>query len=348
MLNQPDRDRMKPPVSDPLRQEHLVLVADVGGTYLRLGLARNHALIAPACHFEREGFPDLESACTRFLNDQTGGERLDGASIAAAGPLKDGCIELTNAGWRIEPPRLASALGLDPSRVKLLNDFEAMAWALPRLASHDRADIPGGSYSRQGKPAPTGHPQGHQAILGPGTGLGVAALLQTEAGYRPLATEGGHASFAPETRFEHTVAARAVQRYGRASWERVLSGPGLVLLYEAALQDSDPRTTSKIDHPGDVLKACAQGDTHALLAANTFVALLGAFAGDLALLYNASGGITVGGGMMAALAQAVPLEGMRERFEAKGRFAPWLQQIPLQRVVTPFMELRGAAAAYCH
>ncbi len=339
---------MNLPVPQPLRREHLVLVADVGGTYLRLGLARNHALIAPASHFERERFPDLESACARFLNEQPAGVRPDGASIAAAGPLKDGCIELTNAGWRIEPLRLASAIGLHPSRVKLLNDFEAMAWALPQLESHDRAVIPGGAFSRRGDPAPTGHPQGHQAILGPGTGLGVAALLKTEAGYRPLATEGGHASLAPETRFERVVAERAVQRYGRASWERVLSGPGLVLLYEAALHDSDARATPSIDHPGNVLQACVQGDAHALLAAQTFVALLGAFAGDLALLYNASGGITVGGGMMAALAQAVPLEGMRERFEAKGRFAPWLQQIPLQRVVTPFMELRGAAAAYCH
>ena len=338
---------MNMPESSANRHEHLVLVADVGGTYLRMGLARNHALLAPAVRFERTQFADLESACLRFLKEQSPGLCPEGASIAAAGRLQDGCIELTNAGWRIEPDRIASAIGLHPSRVRLLNDFEAMAWALPLLEAHDRVDIVGGAHHRQGLSPPPGDPRGHRAILGPGTGLGVAAMLNTQAGFTPLATEGGHASLAAETPFEQAVVKLAVQRYGRASWERVLSGPGLVLLHEAALHESGSDPSPALREPADVLAACARGEPRALRASHTFVELLGAFAGDLALLYNASGGVVIGGGMMASLAQSVSLDGMRTRFEAKGRFSGWLEQIPLQRVVTPFVELRGAAAAYC-
>lgn len=333
--------------TDDKRGEHLVLVADVGATYLRLALARNGMLLAPASRFERERFPDFEAACSEYLHEAAQGLRLDGAAVAAAGRLDAGCIELTNAGWRIDPTRLASAFGLRTARVALLNDFEALAWALPALEAQERQAIPGGARQREGASAPAGAADGHRAVLGAGSGLGVAALLRGPQGWIPLATEGGHASFAPETVFEREVAALAVQRFGRASWERILSGPGLVLLHEAARMHGGLQAPEIDLAPSQVVQACRDGDEAARLAVRTFVELVGAFAGDLALLYNASGGVMVGGGVVSELAQVIPFDGMRIRFEAKGRFRAWLQEVPLERVVAPFAALRGAAIAYC-
>lgn len=334
------------PAPDDTRREHLVLVADVGATYLRLALARNGKLLMPATRLERERHADFESACSQYLHAAARGTRLDGAAVAAAGRLSEGCIDLTNAGWRIDPSVLASAFGLRTQRVTLLNDFEALAWSLPSLDAQEREDVPGRAHGRS-LVAGT-NPPGHRAVLGAGSGLGVAALLHTPiTGWTPLATEGGHASFAPETDFERTAAAVATARYGRASWERILSGPGLVLLHEAACLHLSRDGHEAGLTPEGVVAACRQGEATARLAVRSFVELLGAFAGDLALLYNASGGVMVGGGVVSELAQIVPFDGMGARFEAKGRFRSWLEQVPLQRIVAPFAALRGAAIAYC-
>jgi len=333
------------PAPDESRREHLVLVADVGATYLRLALARNGRLLVPARRLERERHADFESACSQYLHETARGTRLEGASVAAAGRVSDGCIELTNAGWRIDPGVLASAFGLRTQRVTLLNDFEALAWSLPSLDAQEREDIPGRARGRSLQAVD--RPSGHRAVLGAGSGLGVAALLHTPTGWTPLATEGGHASFAPETDFERAAADLARARFGRASWERILSGPGLVLLHEAACQHLSPGSAQSALTPEAVVAACREGEASARLAVRSFVELLGAFAGDLALLYNASGGVMVGGGVVAELAQVVPFDGMGMRFEAKGRFRGWLEQVPLQRIAAPFAALRGAAIAYC-
>lgn len=324
------------------RRDHLVLAADVGGTFVRFALARSGTLIGEPVRLERGGFPDLAAACRHWLGSAARGLRIDGAAIAAAGRVDDGRIAMTNAAWSIDPTALSAELGLRARRVTVLNDFAALAWALPSLAADELIAVPGGAALRDGI-APT-RGGGHRVVVGPGSGLGVAASVVTPGGTWPIASEGGHASCAATLPLERTAEAIAVRRFGRASWERLLSGPGLSLLHEAACVEAG--VAHHALEPAAVVTACGQGDAQATRATRTFVELLGAFAGDLALLYGAAGGVVVAGGIVPRIAEVMPLDRMRDRFEAKGRFAPWLQQVPLDRLASPFAALRGAALAY--
>lgn len=328
-----------------LRSDHLILVADVGGTYLRCALARAGAVLNAPVRLERDRHQSLAQACQHYLSDAARGLHLEGASIAAAGRKHDGRIEMTNARWGIDPAPLADALGLRRSRICLLNDFEALAWSLPALDAADRIAIPGGARALAGQGSPKGDPSGHRVVLGPGTGLGVAATLRMGDAWHALATEGGHTGFAPQTRFEQAIGDLARSRLGRVSWERVLSGPGLTLIHEACAQfRGTPWHTTTA---AGVVQACAQGDPIAVESVRTFIELLGTFAGDLALLYSSTGGVMLAGGVLTEIAAVMPLDAMRARFEDKGRFRPLLEAIPLDRIVADFAALKGAAMAYC-
>lgn len=323
---------------------HVVLVGDVGGTYARFALARDARLLSAPERVERARWPDLLSACRHYLHGQGGGPRIEGAAIAAAGRVQDGRIAMTNADWSIDPPGLAAGLGLRAERVLALNDFAALARVLPSLGTDEIGPVRGGARARSGAPPPPGSPHGNRVVLGPGTGLGVAATVRTAHGWQALASEGGHASCAPETPLERAAHALAARRFGRVSWERLLSGPGLALLHEAACLEAGAPLPQ--GGPAAVVQGCARGEPLATLAARTFIELLGAFAGDLALIYDAAGGVVVAGGVMPRLAEVMPLEGLRTRFEAKGRFADWLATVPLGLLSAPDAALRGAAIAY--
>ena len=333
-----------PEIATEDRGDHVVLVGDIGGTYARFALARNGRLLDVPQRVERAAFPDLASACRAHLAAHGGALRIDGAAIAAAGRVQNGRIAMTNADWSIEPAGLAAELGLRERRVLVLNDFGALAWSLPSLAADELLPVPGGGALRTGRAAPVADPAGHRVVLGPGSGLGVAALLHTAHGWQPLATEGGHASAAAESALEQAAVGLATARFGRASWERLLSGPGLALLHEAACAQADRPAPQ--GGAAAVLEACARGEAPALRAARCFIELLGAFAGDLALLFDATGGVVIGGGIVPRIAAVLPLDGLRTRFEAKGRFAGWLETVPVGMLASPFAALRGAAVAY--
>jgi glucokinase len=332
---------------DEDRSDHLVLVADIGGTYARFALARDGLLLNAPEKVERGRWPDLAGACRHYLSAIGTGLRIDGVAIAAAGRVQDGRIAMTNADWSIDPAQLAAELGLRARRVRVLNDFGALAWSLPALSASEILPVPGGAAVLAGRPAPSGAPLGNRVVVGPGSGLGVAALLHTGTGWLPLATEGGHVSFAPETPFEHAAEALAARRFGRVSWERILSGPGLALLHEAALLEAgEPGLAAQPRDAAAALEGCTRGEAAALRATRTFVELLGAFAGDLALLYDAAGGVVIAGGVVPRISAKIPLDGLRKRFETKGRFAPWLATVPVGVINAPFAALRGAAIAY--
>jgi glucokinase len=325
------------------RAEHRILVADVGGTFARFALARGGRLLGAPHEGPRDRWPDLASACRAVVDALAPGVHPDGVVIAGAGRVQDGRIEMTNACWAIDRGHLAAALGLPPARVVVINDFAALAVALPGLAASELGPATAGSRGTADGP-PAGRAAGHRVVVGPGTGLGVAALLRSADGWLPLATEGGHAGFAPQGAFEHAAAELALRRYGRASWERVLSGPGLALLHAVAREQAG--WPAAADDPAEVLAARARGEPPATAAVQAFVGMLGAFAGDLALLYDAAGGVVIAGGMVPRIAAVHPLDGLRERFEAKGRFRGWLEQVPLALLAAPHAALRGAAAAY--
>jgi glucokinase len=339
--------------TDPARTAHTILVADIGGTFARFALARGGALQGEPTHVARDAFADLAAACADFLAAHAGrqdgthpgaphGAAIDGAVVAAAGQVHDDRIEMTNADWSIDARALEAALGLSRGAVTVLNDFGALAWALPSLGAADLVPV-----GRSGRDSPSPLPDGTRVIVGPGTGLGVAAAIRTgtAAGWLPLATEGGHATFAPETDLERTAAGLAAARYGRVSWERVVSGPGLELLNDAArIQLALPPAPLSA---AEIVAAVARGDDPAAtLAVDGFVSLIGAFAGDLALLFNASGGVVIAGGVLPRIAAVRPIDTLRERFEDKGRFASWLQGVPTSLLAAPFAALRGAAMAY--
>ena len=332
------------PITHDERSEHVVLAGDVGGTFVRLVLARNGVLLGVPQELARERFTDLADACGDFLDRHGVGLRIDGISFGAAGRLQQGQIALTNGNWLIDPQSLADALGLRPGRVHLLNDFAALAWALPTLHADELIAAPGSVAELAGRGRPIGSIDGNRVVVGPGTGLGVAAMIRSAGRWHPLATEGGHVSFAAETPFEFAAAQLAAARFGHVSWERLLSGPGLALLRDAALIEAG-RVPDTLDS-AMVIETLGRADAASLRAARSFIELLGAFAGDLALLYEASGGVVIAGGIMPRLARVLPLEGLCTRFEAKGRYRPWLAGIPLDLMASPWASLRGAATAY--
>jgi len=284
------------------RSEHVVLAGDVGGTFVRLVLARNGALLGVPQQLARERFTDLADACGDFLDRHAAGLRVDGVSLGAAGRLQQGQIALTNGNWLIDPQALADALGLRPGRVHLLNDFAALAWALPTLQSDELIAAPGSAAALAGRGRPPGLADGNRVVVGPGTGLGVAAMIRSAGRWHPLATEGGHVTFAPETPFESAAAQLASARFGHVSWERILSGPGLALLRDAALIEAG-MTPDTVDS-AMVIETIGRADAASIKAARSFIDLLGAFAGDLALLYEAPACPSV-----AARGPANPLRG---------------------------------------
>jgi glucokinase len=181
------------------------------------------------------------------------------------------------------------------------------------------------------------------AVVGPGTGLGVAALLRDATGERVLETEGGHATFAAETAEELEIARLLGARFGRVSWERVLCGNGLANLYNAVATMAGDAPDARVTPEEVTRRADADADRHCVRAVEVFCALLGAFAGDVALNYGAWDGVFIGGGIPGRLARWLEPGGFRRRFDNKGRFSARLASIPVALIGHPFPGLLGAA-----
>ena len=240
---------------------------------------------------------------------------------------------MTNHHWTFSLLGLQSALGVD--RCLVLNDFVAIAAALPALKAGDSRRIGGGD-------AVPGAPM---AVLGPGTGLGVAGLVRGPAGSAiGIAGEGGHVTLAASTAREAAVLAQLQDRFGHASAERAVSGPGLLNLYEALCAiDGLPRLALQ---PDDITsRALANRDPVCSEALNLFGGFLGSVAGNLALTLGARGGIYIGGGIVPRLGTAFDTLPFRQRFEDKGRFRGYLERIPTAVITMPSPALYGAASA---
>jgi glucokinase len=307
------------------------LVGDVGGTHVRFAWVDGPGQ-PPGRRWQRAwaNVPGLETLIDAYRAEH----RLPtpaACAIGVAAPVIDGACTLTNAGRRIEAAALATHLG--GARVRLINDYTALAWSLPTLAADDLQPI-GGGHALAGAAC---------AVLGPGTGLGVSALLPGPAGAVTLAGEGGHASLSAADAAEDRLIDWLRGRHGHVSAERVLSGAGLVDLYEAVCATAGrPAATLA---PPDVL-ARADADADCAAAIERFCAFLGGFAGNLALTVGARGGVYVAGGIAARLGDRLARSAFRERFEAKGRFRGYLAAIPTALILDPSgAALRGASLA---
>jgi glucokinase len=249
---------------------------------------------------------------------------------------------MTNASWEVDEQQLANSLGLD--RLFLINDFAALAWSLTALEPADVLTVPAvpehipSDVQKDAGQAP-------RVVFGPGTGLGVAALVYHDGRPQPIVSEGGHIGFAPADEFEQRVLEFAQTRFARVSWERILSGPGLELIDEVSRQQfgmSGPNRSA-----AQIVAAAQAGQcpaaTHSIAC---FAGLLGSFGGDLALMFRASGGVVIGGGIALRIAPLVSLTQLRQRFASKGRFTGWLESLPLSILRSPNAALLGAARAY--
>jgi glucokinase len=310
------------------------LVGDVGGTNCRFALASRSPesdwTLSRVEAYRCDAFPALEDAVGAYLAKTRAS--VSRAAIAVAGPVEDGAVSMTNRPWRIVEGRLADALGLGDCRV--LNDFEALAHALPALG-------PDGVRALGPDRPPLA--AGNLAVLGAGTGLGVAGLVRSGAGETVVVGEGGHIAFAPQGELESAVRASLARRRGFVAVEHVLSGPGLVNLHRALCEVAG--TQPKFERPETVTAGVAAGDRDAMAVAALFAQVLGSVAGDLALVLGARGGVFVAGGVSPRLLGGDAATAFRARFEAKGDFSPYVAAIPTGLVVRPDPGLLGAARA---
>lgn len=308
----------------------LALVGDIGGTNARFAIAD---LTGPAPvlwgvrAYRGADFERPLDAVETYLATVEEGPSI--AVLAVAGPVDAGAARLTNAGWRLSEAELV-AWGF--GRARLINDFAAQAWALPLLGPGDAADLGGGPAD----PAAT------LAVLGPGTGFGVAAWVRDGEGREAvLSGEGGHVAFAPCDEVEIEVLRRLSARHGRCSVERILSGPGLLELHRTLAElAGEPGAAAR---PEQITARALANDPAAARTLERFCAILGAVAGDVALAYGARGGVYIAGGIAPTILEFLERSAFRARFEAKGRFAGYLREIPTRVVTREHPALLGAA-----
>jgi len=307
------------------------LIGDVGGTNVRFAVLDRAGRISGEATLSCADHPDIEAAITRYLVDITGGDRAPAsAALAVAGPVDADGTTLTNLAWTISVDRLRETFGF--SEIRVINDFMAIALALPRLEEKDRRPV-GGGMAVRGAPI---------AVLGPGTGLGVSAMIPGPGGFVPLATEGGHVTLAGFDSEEDAVIVALRERFGHASAERALSGPGLTNIH-AALAGRQGRPAEALT-PQEVTERAIAGDDPLCAAALAmFFSFLGTVAANLTLSIGARGGVYIAGGIVPPLADALEGSGFRDRFESKGRFSKYLAAIPTYVITHPQPAFLGLA-----
>jgi glucokinase len=301
------------------------LVADIGGSKSRFALANSSGDLKHILVIENDTVADLDAAVARYLEET--GARPRAATLAVAGPVGGEEVVLTNrTNWRLRHSEFAKRFGF--SQLRVLNDFEAVAWALPHLgAAHTRP---------LGKPVAAR--EGVKVVLGPGTGLGVAALLPADGRWHVIASEGGHTSFGPQARDETAMFAKLAEECGAISAETVLSGPGLVRLARAL----DPRAGRH--EPKTIVASALAREPSAHAAARMFVRLLGRFAGGLALTFKALGGVYITGGVACGLGPLLDEPQFRAAFEAHPPHTALLETIPTLLITCQEPGLIGCAA----
>jgi glucokinase len=315
------------------------LVADIGGTNARFGwLAQGSQGVEHVSTLPVAAHSSPAAAAQAYLHAlarQLGAAYAPprAAALAVATAVGSDQVTLTNSGWSFSRQALRAGLALD--ELLVLNDFEALALSLPRLGAAQLQPI--------GAPR-TGSPASAMAVIGPGTGLGVAGILPTPSGWVAVPGEGGHASLAPADDFESQLLAAARSEFPHVSAERFLSGIGLPVLHRAVARvmgvDAPLLATESIVERG-LARSCAVCDR----TLDAFCALLGSFAGSTALVLGARGGVFIGGGIVPRLGERFFASAFRERFEAKGRFQDYLRAIPTSLITDTLVALTGACVA---
>jgi glucokinase len=319
----------------------MLLAGDIGGTKAQLALFEpGGSPRRPA--FQRKlpsrDYASLEALVHEFLSGSAA--RPSGAVIGIAGPVVKNRSEATNLPWVIDGARLSEAL--DGAEVMLMNDLEATAWGLPLLEPAEFRTL------QRGKPE-----SGNRALIAAGTGLGEALMVWNGKDWRPTASEGGHSDFAARNDLEDELNQWLRAKYGRVSYERVLSGPGIADLYRfmsATGRGEEPagfaeRFEAAPDPAPVVTQGALDGScARARLALECFTEVYGAEAGNLALKSLAVGGVYIGGGIAPRILPFFDDARFIKAFTDKGRLTPMLEQVPVHVILDPATALWGAAA----
>ena len=298
------------------------LIADIGATSTRCGLCR----VGDKYHrelqiFKNEDFDSLKNLLDRYVSSLN--EKPSAGALAIAAPISGDEIQMTNREWGFN--RLEMAERLDLKRLEIINDFHAVAYALPQLPNRDLVEI--------GKA--TAYRAGTRAALGPGSGLGVGAWVVSDGKGLAMYGEGGHVTLSARNEDEDRIIAKIRERYGHASAERVLSGPGIVALH-SAMHGDDMKSSLEITS-GTVDRKCRA-------TMEQFYRFLASVAADLAMTTGAYGGIYIAGGIVPDHIDQIKASTFRERFEEKNRYRHYMQAIPTYVITDPTPGLTGLIA----
>lgn len=310
------------------------LVGDIGGTNARFAIAERvdgRTTLSGFKSLECDDHKDVYAALKAYFEMTGSKPGFDYACVAVAGPVKDGRIKFTNLPWIIEEPLLAKATGARHAR--LVNDYAGLAYALPHLSDQDVKTI---------GPVTQGFGNVH-AVMGAGTGFGASVLVGGPYGPYCLSTESGHISFAPVNDYEADIHRFLRKKYGRVTVEMLLSGPGLVNLYQAICsirgEPAEDLTPAQITH--------LEGDdaTGSRYTVEAFLDIMASVCGDLALAHGATSGMFMAGGIAPRLIKHIDELRFRARMEAKAPMVHYVSAIPARVIIHPYAALLGSANA---
>ena len=319
------------PPAEPVSGSRL-LVADIGGTNARFAIADLETLALSGIEeFQCARYSSLFEAMRAYL------DRLDDppaeAAIAVAGPVVDERVSLTNSAWSFTKAELCSRSGLNS--VLVLNDIQALALSISTLDASDLHRIGGSEVE----------PRATKLVLAAGTGMGASTLVWTGAKWRAVPGEGGHISFAAHTKRERDLIDLLYAGQPHVPVDCVVSGPGLANLYRGIAKLDGANAEALL--PNDVLtRGLSRSDAIAEEALELFIAWLGRFAGDAALMVGARGGVYIGGGLAQRIVEALSTGLFRRSFDEKGQMKGFLEPIPVYVILAKFAALKGAAVGF--
>ena len=308
-----------------------IIAGDIGGTKVLLQLvdvSGGGRVVTVEQRYESAAYDTFDALLADFMTLATG--TVDGACFAVAGPVMGNTASVTNLHWKMDAETLAAKFSI--ARVSLINDFYAVALGVPLLHPADLLSLNAG----------TRVPYAPIAILGAGTGLGEANLVFDGGRWVVIPSEGGHADFAPQDEEQTRLLLALIEKIGHVSWERVLSGMGLVNIHNFLLGIDRPYDETI---PMEIAQLAERGDAAALHAFEIFVDIYGAEAGNMALRTLARGGVFLAGGIAGKNVEHFTDGRFVRAFTRKGRFAPLVQQIPVDIIVNAKVGLLGAAEA---
>ena len=309
--------------------DHPRLIADIGGTFARFALETAPGRFEHAASLRCADHADFHAAVTAFLST-LGPEHIQHAAVAIANPVEGDQVRMTNYHWRFSIEQMRERLKFET--LVVVNDFTALAMALPSLTASQRRQVGGGV------------PRDRSVIglLGAGSGLGVSGLIPAAEGWVALGTEGGHTSFSPRDEREMEILRYAMTEFEHVSFERLLSGPGMALIYRA-LMHRDRHTGEALAAPEITRRALQGSDDRCIETLDVFCAMLGTAASNLAVTQGAMGGIYIGGGIVPRLGTWFDSSPFRKRFEDKGRFSEYLKAIPTYVITAEHATFVGAS-----